>query len=123
MKKWIAILAFAGLLIQTFSMVVIYAEYYANQDFIAKNLCENRDKPMMHCNGKCCLKKKLANSSKEQAPGQRSQKSEQVVNLFYTDTCFSLRPNYPIIVSSQYFSYNDLETFSFHHSVFHPPTA
>jgi len=34
-------------------------EYYANYDYIAKELCENKDKPYLECNGKCYLEKQL----------------------------------------------------------------
>ncbi|WP_456463913.1 hypothetical protein [Lutibacter sp.] len=34
-------------------------EYYANYDYIASVLCENRDKPYLACNGKCYLEKQL----------------------------------------------------------------
>ncbi|MCC9063716.1 hypothetical protein [Flavobacterium piscisymbiosum] len=30
-----------------------------NKEYIVANLCENRKKPEMHCNGKCFLEKKL----------------------------------------------------------------
>ena len=32
-------------------------EYYANYDYIANVLCENKDKPALSCNGKCYLVK------------------------------------------------------------------
>lgn len=118
-----AIIALVGILLQTFNQVVIVGQYYANKDFIAKNLCENRNKPMMHCDGKCCLKKKLAQQGKEQVPNSQNQKSEQVVNLFYSDNRIEIKYFTPLKVSNKYFSYNDLATASFHHSVFHPPTA
>jgi len=35
-------------------------EYYANYDYIANVLCENRDKPYLECNGKCYLDDQLA---------------------------------------------------------------
>lgn len=35
-------------------------EYYANYDYVATVLCENRDKPAMACNGKCYLQKQIA---------------------------------------------------------------
>ena len=35
--------------------------YHFNYNFIVKNECVNRDKPWMHCNGKCYLHKELAN--------------------------------------------------------------
>jgi hypothetical protein len=34
-------------------------EYYANYDYIATVLCENKDKPYLECNGKCYLQKQL----------------------------------------------------------------
>ena len=39
--------------------VVPIIEYYANYDYIATVLCENRDKPYLECNGKCYLEKQL----------------------------------------------------------------
>ena len=123
LKKLVAIIAFLGILLQTFNQVVIVAQYYAQKDYIAKNLCENRDKPTIHCEGKCCLKKKLAAESKNQAPSPRNQKSEQTVNLFYSNITFGLKPYTAITSQNTYLSYNDLHTASFHHSVFHPPAA
>jgi hypothetical protein len=39
--------------------VVPIIEYYANYDYIANVLCENKDKPYLECNGKCYLEKQL----------------------------------------------------------------
>ena len=111
-----------GILLQTFSQVVIVAEYYVQKDYIAKNLCENRNKPKMHCDGKCCLKKKLAKQGREQAPSPRSQKSE-VNTLFYNLAGFEIVRAGIQTPPKKYFSYNELYTASFHHAVFHPPTA
>lgn len=33
--------------------------YEINKEYIANNLCENRNKPEMHCNGKCHLRKQI----------------------------------------------------------------
>ena len=42
--------------------------YYANYDYIATELCVNKDKPYLECNGKCYLKalQKSANLPVEQ---------------------------------------------------------
>jgi hypothetical protein len=114
---------FLGVLLQTFSQVVIVAQYYAQKDFIARNLCENRSKPQLHCNGKCCLRKKLAKEGREQAPSPRNQKEEQVVNLFFANNFIEIRPLLSVVTADDYFNRNDLRTFSFHHPVFHPPTV
>jgi hypothetical protein len=123
LKKSAAILALLCILLQTFSQVVIVLVYYANKDFIAKNLCENRDKPKMHCEGKCCLKKKLAKEGKEQAPSTRNQKSEEVALFFYSNTRFEIVYHSGSLPRPAYYIYNDLHTSSFHHSVFRPPSA
>ncbi len=35
-------------------------DYVVNYDYIVNVLCVNKDKPQMHCNGKCHLTKELA---------------------------------------------------------------
>jgi hypothetical protein len=35
-------------------------EYYANYDYIANELCENRDKPYLECNGSCYLEEQMS---------------------------------------------------------------
>lgn len=47
-------------------------EYLVNYDYIVNELCENRDKPVLSCNGKCYLgdqvEKQLDLDHKEQVP-------------------------------------------------------
>lgn len=123
MKKLVAILIIIGVLLQSLSTVVILAQYMANKDYIAKNLCENRDKPQMHCDGKCCLKKKLAKEAKQNAPTPRNQKNQQIVTLFFSENKLNFQLHSFFAAAKTYFSYNELATANFHHSVFHPPTV
>ncbi len=37
-----------------------WLDYALNRDKIAQTLCVNKDKPQLHCNGKCYLGKSLA---------------------------------------------------------------
>lgn len=46
-------------MIATFSKSIIIGTFYANQDYIAAYLCQNRDKPELNCDGKCILAEKL----------------------------------------------------------------
>jgi len=62
MKQIILILTFAMLFKPVWPMV----EYIVNYDYIVENLCENRSRPMLNCNGKCYLAKILAEESKEE---------------------------------------------------------
>lgn len=59
MRTAIAILIMFSLSFQTMVKVAIVGWYELNKDYIAKNLCENRDKPKMKCCGKCYLRKQL----------------------------------------------------------------
>ena len=121
MRKLFAIFALLGVLLQSFNSAIIVLGYYANKEYIAKYLCENKDKPRLNCEGKCSLKKRLAKEISDQVPGQRNQKNEEPVTLFceYRDyVIYSLRPIYTRQV---YFTFNDLTLFDFCKSVFRPP--
>jgi hypothetical protein len=60
---------------------VVMLDFFINQDYISKNLCVNRDKPQLHCNGKCHLAKKLKEEErKDQENPER--KLENKAELF-----------------------------------------
>lgn len=65
-------LAVFFLLLYTLAMVrpfAPYVEYAWNKKEIAATLCENRNRPEMHCNGHCYLMKRLrAAQSQSDAP-------------------------------------------------------
>lgn len=54
------------ILLQSFSKVWIVLSFKINQDYIAKVLCINRDKPAMKCNGKCVLKQRIKADEEEE---------------------------------------------------------
>lgn len=53
---FILILAYLVYLLQP---IYILIDFTINQEFIAQELCENKEKPELKCNGKCYLMKKL----------------------------------------------------------------
>lgn len=57
---------------------IIYASFKANQAYIAKELCENKAKPQMHCNGRCHLKKQLAKEQEQERKAPRPVVPEEV---------------------------------------------
>lgn len=69
-------LLFATLL-PTVSSWGIIAHYNLNRDYIARVLCENRDRPQLHCDGKCFLAKRL----KAQQDRQDKETTERVQRL------------------------------------------
>lgn len=74
--RFVAYLLIIALTGSNLSRLFIYAGFELNRDYIASKLCENRDKPWMHCNGKCYFMKKIKQAEdKEKTQEQQSQKS------------------------------------------------
>lgn len=43
-------------------------DYYVNYDYIIEQLCENRDQPILDCNGKCYVAKEIEKSQGQDNP-------------------------------------------------------
>ena len=76
--------------LQILNRAVIYIDYYTNTAAFAKN-CVNKARPMMHCNGKCQMMKKLQEQEKKdsQAPERRSFNDEII-----SSKSFLVAPNF-----------------------------
>jgi len=122
MRVFAASILLIALLVQNCSRYLIILDYQLNKDYIAKNLCENRNKPKCCCCGKCFLKKQLAKSDKEQGTsGNTSQRDRDEVLFFAAEKSIIL-VRYGIAIKKDY----TLKKTSFtlqnlYGSVFHPP--
>jgi len=83
---FILLLAFMA---SSFSKAVIVADFYANQDYIAKNLCENRGNPGMHCCGRCLLRKRL-NKDANQEQNNPERRVDNKETLFVEESLAKL---------------------------------
>jgi hypothetical protein len=124
-KKAVAIFLFFSLFIQVVAQLGVVGFYEINKDFIAKNLCENRNQPFSKCCGKCYLKKQLNKLDRsENSKNGKTLKVEKTEIVFLTS---------PIIYFPQ-----PIRTFSekvfnpfekrlsvqlFPQSIFHPPSV
>jgi hypothetical protein len=100
-------------------------DYVVNYDYISKVLCENKAKPMMHCNGKCHLMKELAKAAETENPKSSDKKSFSPIQelLFFKEIkSFSMIsfgfPTKNKINTTYLNLYSYLNT----NSEFHPPT-
>ncbi len=110
-----------SIFIQTFSTFIIQADFFLNQSYIAKNLCVNRDKPQMHCEGKCYLTKKLnEQQNQDQSPLSKIERFD--VQPFFIPQLFSFK-NTVVISKPQFFIKNENTVSSFPRFIFHPPSA
>lgn len=81
-RKIITFIIFVAFATHTFNRVVIVFGFYANQSVIAATLCENRDKPILKCEGKCLLAKKLMAQEKkdEQNPERKAENKPEDIS-------------------------------------------
>jgi len=122
MIRILSILLLFMFLFQNFSKVFIIANYEINKEYIAENLCENRSKPTMHCNGQCHLKKQLQEDEKKQeSPANPVKEKNEVQICSGKNAIFFLSPS-PILVEKASFR-NSYISSKHLLSVFHPPTA
>ena len=80
MKKSIVVFFLFIFILQCGMKGIITIVFYFQQESITKTLCENRDKPKMHCNGKCYLAKQLKKEEKKDKGIQKVNK--EVVEFF-----------------------------------------
>lgn len=100
-------------------------EYVVNYEYISKVLCVNKDKPKMHCNGKCHLMKELAKASENEKPISSDKKitSQEFEVLFLEEIkSFEIAPIYFYNKQKITSNYSNLYFYLNSTSVFHPPT-
>lgn len=98
--------------------LIVVAHFEANRTYIAQNLCENRNKPELHCKGKCYLKKQL----------KKEEKNESASNIWKakSETLFVEKHFEPIFCwlnvpsDHRYFYLTQLKS-HFYHAIFQPP--
>jgi hypothetical protein len=111
------------LLAQAFSKWMVVAEYKINKDFIAKNLCFNKARPKLRCNGKCQMMKRLAEEEKQNSRDNTNSTANVSTNevLFCDDVN---KPTFPLLTYIIN-AYNEYPFFARPDSpgsaIFHPP--
>lgn len=68
-----------AMMLQCFSKMIVVAEFYANRDYIARNLCINRFNTAVHCAGRCQLDKRILQEEKSSGDKELRQESRNEV--------------------------------------------
>lgn len=101
------------------SKTMVLAGFRMNRSYIAAELCENRDKPQLHCQGKCYLKKKLQLA--EQKEKEQELKKQHTPDSFIVQhLTVSFWAEFKIIVDTPY---NASQTSEFDQRLLRPPAA
>lgn len=64
--RLLAILLICSLFAENISRLLVTTAFELNQTYIAEYFCVNKDKPMLHCDGKCYLARKLKEAEEKE---------------------------------------------------------
>ena len=126
-KQLISLGLLGLMLLKACVIPLLYLDFEIRRDYIVANLCENRNRPMLNCNGKCYLAKKIADAKKqEEKQAERDFLSKlfaPATDLTFTSMIAIDKKEYSLsFAKSVEFDYDS--TFrSFNHirDIFHPP--
>lgn len=123
MRLIAATILFLLVMTQIFSKWLLVAEYAVNQDFIAKNLCKNKEKPKLKCHGKCQLMKKMAAETENNNSGSGSGAAKSSLpEVLPFDDLSSISVTAPSPIQVFHNSFYILKAYTAPtNAVFHPP--
>jgi hypothetical protein len=118
-----AILIFL-LMTQTFGKWFVEISFNLNKNYIAKNLCENRYRPKMHCNGNCVLMKKIAHAEKQGEDTPSPVKTQTINIVLSSKSFFATIDSFSVIALTLYNEVvNSGKPSDRSMPVFHPPAV
>ena len=115
------------MLVKVWVIPLLYLDFEIRRDYIVANLCVNRNRPMMNCNGKCYLAKRIAAlEEQEKRQAEKSYMSQLMDHVMDSRIHYNITP--------QFFSFEVLSDITFTYSspftariavdeIFHPPLA
>ena len=107
---------------QALGKFIIYTDYIINKEYIANNLCVNKSKPILKCNGKCHLAKQLKKQDqKENKSSSSKEKIEVITDQFSVETYAFFESDFLKAKKKDVFEYNKSIIQSDLNSVFQPP--
>ncbi|MEP2280316.1 hypothetical protein [Maribacter sp.] len=83
MKKIFSIVMITVMIYPSINKIGVLINFKINQNFIAKVLCINKEKPKSTCNGKCYLTKQLKKAEKQDQKQIPNSKKDRIEILYY----------------------------------------
>lgn len=123
LKKAISIVFVFLLVFSNLSRIWILIDFKVNQDFIAKVLCINKDKPELQCNGKCHLASQIKDQEEKENQGTSSEtniKTEVIYFSIYNAELPS-QEEQPVLTKEKSPFYNCLRSSDFLDRLLRPP--
>jgi hypothetical protein len=86
---------------QVFSQMGIFAWFVLNSDYVARVLCENKNRPELHCNGQCILARKLKAAEEKERHEMADLLKVKEIQLFNPESFFIYFSNVSLIISEK----------------------
>jgi hypothetical protein len=96
-----------------------------NQQYIAQNLCINRFKPSIHCNGHCYFMRKIRQAEENEKKQSTKENSGRAEVSFFQEP-FSISFIEPVISDKESISFQLVDfkyTSQYLNSIFRPPKS
>lgn len=99
-------------------------DYAVNYQYISTQLCENRDKPELRCNGKCYVKKEILKSSENQN-AKESKIQIKSIDVFVVNEISEFKADVSVEkkIENNFRNCFNLMGKPFDEGVFHPPLS
>lgn len=118
-QSGLVLLAFT-MMVQALTVPLVCIDFKINQDYIARVLCINRDKPEVQCNGHCVLMQKLKKTQETEQSKENQTSKKQTFETF----CESLLDFNASVFppkSPDFSDYRQPATSTYTSDIFHPP--
>lgn len=120
MRYLFVILVGTGIIFQSFSKLIILANFQLNKEYISKNLCVKKAVKNNDCKGQCHLKKQLQKEERSEHFPANSLKAIKEVQII-CQNFIPFRFHSGLILVTNFAPLNNLLILPHPFSVFHPP--
>lgn len=122
MRFFITYLFLGAILLNTVSRLIIHVDFLINQEYIAENLCINKEQPVKQCNGSCQLKMELEKDDERKEKTVKHQ--VEIIPTIVSQEVYEFEQVAQIVPSEKAKFYTiQVETTGYNSSIFHPPTV
>lgn len=115
------------MLVKVWVIPLLYLDFEIRRDYIVANLCENRTRPQLNCNGKCYLAKRMAAlEEQEKRQAEKNYMARLLDNVMDHHTSFSFSPQMASFQIPPGLNFPYSSPFIAHIStddIFHPPLS
>lgn len=120
-RNLVAALLLIGILANSFSYLIVSTSYHFNKTYISSVLCTNKNKPELHCEGKCFLDIKL--KELEQKNKQEQENLKRVIETVAPEKTSLVFNTFETEVETPIPHYLQQEPVNTTNFIFHPPKA